>query len=58
MPAERTRHGTTRYRDRRSNDPAYDTLISDTLTKIVTNEYSSFREAAKCTGVSEIMKTL
>ena len=58
MPAKRTRRSTTRYRDRRCNDPNYDTYIQDTLTQITTNEYSSFRQAARRTGVSAILNTV
>ncbi|KAI0248163.1 hypothetical protein BJV78DRAFT_1239615 [Lactifluus subvellereus] len=50
MPAERVHRSTTLYRDRRCNDPDYDTYIQDTLTRITASKYSSLRHAARCTG--------
>jgi hypothetical protein len=55
MPATRNRQSTTRYRDRRCNDPNYETYIQDTLTEVATNQHSSLRQAARQTGVSEVI---
>ncbi|KAF8168424.1 hypothetical protein B0H34DRAFT_670593 [Crassisporium funariophilum] len=51
MPGERTHRSTTRYRDRRCNDPNYNTYIQDTLADIAANEYPSFRQASRATGI-------
>ena len=54
MPAERTHGSTTRYRDRRCNDPDYENYIQDTLTEVITNKHLSLRQAARKTGVSVV----
>ncbi len=50
MPAART---STRQRDKRSNDPEYNTLINDTLQRVRTGALASYNEAARQTGVRE-----
>src|SRR5271168_334211 len=55
MPATQTHRSTTCYRDRRCNDPNHKTYIQDTLTEVTTNQHLSLRQAARKTGVSEVL---
>lgn len=48
MPTVR-RKKTTRYRDRRSNDPLYEHQIQEAISGVVSGKYKSFRAASRVT---------
>jgi len=58
MLADCSKQKTTRNLDWRSNDPEYEALIQDTLARVSSGEFQSFRKASVASGVSAKMLSI